>query len=162
MKPIKLHYSEALVRRAVKAFWFRVTGWRFFIAMAVLVVFLIYFVTTGDRSWLVGVSGSVFTLGLVFAIALYFVHRRASLARFHRIRSPEATFEPGEQSFRITSDVGTTDLAWGTITEVWRFTEFWLVFFSRAQFITLPVADLDSEAREFILSRFKSNGIKVV
>lgn len=78
------------------------------------------------------------------------------------MRSPEAIFELGEERFRITSDVSTSELAWSTITEVWRFPEFWLLFLSPAQFITVPVADLDSDACEFILGRVKSQGGKVV
>jgi hypothetical protein len=38
---------------------------------------------------------------------------------------------------------------------------FWLLFLSRAQFITLPLADLDTEARSFILDRAKSHGARV-
>jgi hypothetical protein len=44
---------------------------------------------------------------------------------------------------------------------VWQFRDFWLLFFSPAQFITLPLADLDSEARDLILSRVRSHGAKV-
>lgn len=161
MKPIKLHYSEALVLGAVRAFWFRVTGWRFFIPMAILFGLLVYSLRAGDRSWSVGVTGTVFALGVIFAVALYVVHFRASLGRLRRMRSPEAVFEPSDQSFRATSDLGATDVAWNAISEVWRFPDFWLLFLSRAQFITLPLADLDSEARELILSCLKSHGSKI-
>ena len=77
------------------------------------------------------------------------------------MQSPEATFEVGDDRFRITSDVGSSELLWSTITEVWQFPEFWLLFFSRAPFITLPLADLDNEARELILSRATSHGAKI-
>jgi hypothetical protein len=46
----------------------------------------------------------------------------------------------------------------GTVTAVRCFPEFWLMLFSRAQFVTLPLADLDIEARELILDRVKSHG----
>jgi len=98
---------------------------------------------------------------LMFTVALYVNHYRASLDRLRRMHSPEAIFEPSDQSFRVTSDLGATDVGWNAITEIWRFPDFWLLFLSRAQFITLPLADLDSEDREHILSCLKSHGSKV-
>jgi len=77
------------------------------------------------------------------------------------MQSPLATFEVGDERFRVTSDVGSSELSWGAIIEVWQFSEFWLLFFSRAQFITLPLADLNSEAQELILSRLKAHGVKI-
>jgi hypothetical protein len=161
MKPFKLHFSEALVRSAVWAFWRRVTGWKYWLAIALLLGSFIYGLWSGDRSWFVGASGTILALGIAFAIAIYAIHFRGSIARLRRMKSPEATFEVGEDRFRITSDVGSSELSWKTVTEVWQFPEFWLLFFSPAHFITLPLADLDNDARELILSRAKSHGAKI-
>jgi YcxB-like protein len=161
MKMFKLHYSEPLIRSAVWAFWRRVTGWRYFVAIALVLGSFIYSVSSGDRSWWVGVSASILCLAVIFAVALYVIHYRGAIIRFRRMQSPEATFEAGDDRFRVTSDVGSSELSWSTITEVWQFPEFWLLFLSRAQFITLPLADLDSEARKLILSRAKLHGAKV-
>lgn len=161
MNSFQLHYSESLIRKAVWAFWWRATGWRFFIGMAMVLAPLIYMVANGERSWWVGVCAAVFCLGVIFTVALYVVHYRGAITRFRRMKSPEATFEVEDERFRVTSDVGSSELSWSTIIEVWQFPDFWLLFFSRAQFITLPLADLDDEARELILSRAKSHGAKV-
>jgi hypothetical protein len=83
------------------------------------------------------------------------------MKRFRQMRKPEGTFEPGQDMFRMTSDVGSTELSWKTVTEVWRCPDFWLLFFSRSQFVTLPTADLSGEACEFILDRIESHGGKV-
>jgi hypothetical protein len=161
MTTFKLCYSEALIRKAVWAFWRRVTGWRYFFAIILVLVSFIYSVASGDRSWWVGVSASILCLAVAFAVALYVVHYRGSITRFRRMQSPQATFEAGNDRFRVTSDVGSSELSWSTIIEVWQFPEFWLLFLSRAQFITLPLADLDSEAQEFILSQAKAHGAKI-
>lgn len=161
MKSFKLHYSEPLIRSAVWVFWCRVTGWRYFVAIALVLGSLIYSIASGDRSWWVGISASILCLAVIFAITLYVTHYRGAMMRFRRMQSPKATFEAGPDRFRLTSDVGTSELSWNTITEVWQFPEFWLLFLSRAQFITLPLADLDTEARNFILSHIKSNGGKI-
>lgn len=86
---------------------------------------------------------------------------RGSLRRFRRMRAAEATIELGEDRFRVSSDVGTTELEWSAVTERWSFREGMLIFFSRAQFMTIPASDLDARSREFIMSKVRSHGAKV-
>jgi hypothetical protein len=161
IKPITLHYSEDLMRRAITAFWWRTTGWNFFAALAFGFALLTYLLISGNRSWEVGVFGSVMGFALILAVVIFFTHYRGLLERLRRMRKPEAILEPGEINVRISSDLGTSEFPWNTITEVWRFPDFWLLFFSRGQFITLPIADLDGKAQEIILSRLKSHGTKL-
>ena len=161
MKTFKLRYSEALIRSAIWAFWRRATGWGYLVAVVMVLISFTYSLWSGDRSWRIGVSASIICMAVVFTFALYIIHYRGAITRFRRMQSPQATFAAGDDCFRITSDVGSSELSWSTITEVWQFPEFWLLFLSRAQFITLPLADLDSEARDLILNRVKSHGAKV-
>ncbi len=161
MKSFKLHFTEAIVRRAIKAFWWRSTGWSYFIAMAFIVGFLIYLVAIGDRSWRVGAGAVVVGLGLAMAVLLYVVHFRGSINRFRRMKVPEVTFEAGDDRFRMISDIGTIEAAWSAIVELWQFPDFWLIFYSRSQFNTLPMEGVDSAGREFILDRVREHGAKV-
>jgi len=161
MEPIKLHYSEALVLRAVRSFMLRFIGWRYVAALAVLLASTFYLFATGERSWFIGVFGSALALGLVLPFAVFIAHWRAALVRLRRLGKAEAIFEPKEDGFRATSDVGTMNLPWSEIKAVWHFPEFWLLFFSQSEFITLPLADANNEVREFILARVRSHGIKV-
>ncbi len=156
-----LHYSEALVRKAIKTFWWRKTGWSFFIPMLLLCGFLCYELWQGNYNWWVGVLGAVLALAFATAAVLYVVHFRGAITRFRRMQKPEALFEMGEEKFRLSSDVGTTELVWSTITEVWRFPEFWLLFFSPAQFSTIPIVDLPQEAQELLLAKVTACGAKV-
>jgi hypothetical protein len=161
MKPITLHYSEVFLRRVLRAFWWRKTGLSFFGAVAMLVTSLGYFVLHGDRSWWVGVLGAMLVFVLGVSITVYIAHRRGTLSRFRRMRTPSATFEFDDERFRLTSDVGTSELAWSTVTEIWQFTDFWLLFFSPAQFVTLPLADLDDAARNSVIDRLRAHGSKI-
>ena len=161
MTLVKLHYSEALIRRSVGRFWWRVIGWRFVGAFVLLLGSVAFLLASGDRSWLVGLMGAVVVLAITFAAALYLIHSRASLRRLRRMRRPEAELELGEERFRISSDAGTSELVWSAVTEVWSFPDVLLLFLSRAQFITLPVADLDAEAQESIVQKAKAHGAKV-
>ena len=161
MKSITLHFTEALIRKAVLAFWLRAVGWQGFIALGLLLIYLIVQLARGDRSWVVGATGTVIALAALMAGALYFVHFRAALGRFRRMRSPEGKLEMGVETYRLSSDVGTSEFAWKTITEVWCYPEFWLVFLAPAQFITFPLTDFDAESREFFLEKIRSHGGRI-
>jgi hypothetical protein len=66
---------------------------------------------------------------------------------------PEATLELTDKHLRIETDSATTEAAWDLVQDLWQFPEFWLLFFSRAHFVTLPVADMDEAMRAAILAR---------
>lgn len=153
-----LRYSEALVRSAVAAFWWRTVGWKFVLAFLALAACLGYMLAVGDRSWFVGAIGTVLVLALAFAGVLYFVHLRSSLGRFRRMKAKEATLKVDSERLTLASDVGASELQWSAVGAVWQFEEFWLLFFSGAQFVTLPLADLDAKARDFIVERVRTNG----
>lgn len=155
---IKLHYSESLIRSAVAAFWWRTVGLKFVLAFLSLAAGVGYLLLAGDRSWFVGAIGTVLVLALALVAALYVVHLRGSIARFRRMNAKEATLVAESDKLVLASDVGSSELRWSAVADVWRFKEFWLLFFSRAQFVTLPVADLDVGAQEFIAERVRSHG----
>ena len=161
MTPIKLHYTEALIRRAVGLFWWRTTGWRFIAALVLLLVSFLVLLWSGDRSWVVGLLGAVLVLAVTFSVALYVTHYRASLGRLRRMRAPEAIIELGEESFRVSSDAGTSELAWSAVTEVWSLPEFLLIFLSRAQFITIPRADVGADICEVIVGKARAHEARV-
>jgi hypothetical protein len=54
MKPITLHYSEGLLRRAVRTFWWQGTGWSYVVSLALCCAWLAFRLWSGDRSWVVG------------------------------------------------------------------------------------------------------------
>jgi hypothetical protein len=161
MEAITLRYTEALLRRAVRAFWWRTIGWTYVAAAVALLCVFSYQLRMGDRSWWVGVLGTVLGLAVTFGVALYTVHYRGTMGRLRRMRTPEATIELGEERFRVSSELGTAEVAWAAVTEVWSFPEFLLVFLSKAQFIALPTTDLGVNAREVILGRVRASGAKV-
>ncbi len=71
------------------------------------------------------------------------------------------TIEIYEEHFRLSSDVGTSELLWTAVKEVWSFPEFILVFLSKAQFFTLPISDLGKEGRDLILAKARAKGAKI-
>ena len=157
-----LAYTESIVREAVLAFWRRTVGVGLFVALGLLLCSLSFFVWRGDRSWVVGALGAFLVFGLGFALLVYFVHLRNALAKFRGMGTPTAMLSLDDASFTMSSGLGSTCLQWSAVTEVWRFPSFWLVLFSKAQFVTLPLASVTAEAQAFLLSRVSAAGGKVV
>jgi hypothetical protein len=156
-----LQYSETLVRAAVFAFWRRTVGAGYFVALALLVGVLGFLLYQGDRSWLVGALGAIVLGAIGFALLVYLVHLRASMARFRSMGAPNATLSLDEGSFTMTSGLGSTSLQWSAVTELWRFPSFWMLLFSRAQFVTIPLAAMPPEAQAFLRDRVSAAGGKV-
>ncbi len=118
-------------------------------------------IVRGDRSWLVGVFGLAFVLAVWLTVNVYFVHRSNSLAKLRNMGAPTAVFTVSERDFSFASGAGNSTLPWSSVLEVWRFDGFWLLLFSKAHFVTLPLASLSPEQQEFVLARVYSAGAKV-
>ena len=120
-----LHFTKPLLRKAVRGFWWRVVGFRFLLALALVATELIMAVQRGDTSSWVGVLGSVCALGIGFAVALYVVHYRNSVNKQHAMGRPHATLEVSDSQVTVSSGAGTLSFPWATVTEVWQFKTCW-------------------------------------
>jgi hypothetical protein len=161
MEPIILNYSEKLVRKAVWAFWRRKTGVVAFIAFPFLLIFTIYSFLSGDRSLFVGASAAILTIGIIMNALLFVIPFRFSMGKYWRMRNRQATFEMGEECFKMTSELGSSELNWNAITEIWRFPEFWLMIYSPMIYGVLPLENMDESSREYLMSKVKAAGGKV-
>ena len=156
-----LIYSEALLRQAVFAFWWRSVGVGFFVALLIAALGLGILVTQGVAFWLIGALAIVLAVGIGFATVIYIVHYRNSLRKFRQLDEPRATFHADESSFTMSSDIGTTTLQWSAVKELWQFPSVWLLLYSKAQFSTLPLACLSPETQAYIVQRVRESGGKV-
>jgi hypothetical protein len=156
-----LMYSEALVRRAIFQFWRRTVGWGFPIALLICAVGVVSMLMRGDKSWLVGLVGAVFVLGVAIFVQLYLSHYRNSMAKFRALQNARASLSLDSATFTLTSSEGSSTIPWKTVSEIWKFEEFWLLLFSKAQFVTLPLESLTDEMRSIISDRVREAGGKV-
>jgi YcxB-like protein len=161
MHRLTLTYSKPLLRQAVWGFWWRLVGWRFIAAMALVAGSLAMLVLRGDTSWVVGALASVLVFGIAVIVALYVVHYRNALHKLKAMGHPQATFEASEAQLWVSSGAGTATLPWTAVTEIWQLKSCWLLLFSKAQFITLPRADMTPETAAFIAARVQAAGGKV-
>jgi len=155
-----LRFSEPLIRQAVLGFWRRSVGVGFIFALALLTIGLASMLYAGDRSWLVGVFASGLVLGISFPIALFVVHYRNSTQKLRSMGSPQASLIATESTLSLSSGAGSSSLPWSSVLEIWQFPTFWLLLFSKAQFITLPLADISPSLQAFIIQRVRTAGGK--
>ncbi len=156
-----LKYSESIVVQAVRAYWRRSVGSTTLLAATAIVGLFVWSLLRGDRSWLMGLlaGGTLFVVAL--PLTVYLVHYRNSLGKFRAMRSPQAVFSADDEPFTISSDQGTVTLQWSAIKDLWCFESFWLLLFSKSQFVTFPLEGVPDDLREFVLTRAKTAGAKI-
>lgn len=159
---MKLNYTEAHVRSAIRAYWKKQIGPVFPVVTFLMFAFLVHLWLDGERGWIVGALGLSVGLAVSVMVSSYFIQVNRALRRLRRMKTPVAALELGEERFKITSDIGASEVDWSLVKKVWRFEECWLLFFSAGEFMTLPIADIPLEARAFIESRVKAYGGKIV
>lgn len=161
MHSLTLSYSAPLLRRAVLGFWWRTVGLRFLIVLALNAIAFVVLIVKRDGSWLTGLMAATLALGLGFVVSLYLVHYRNSLRKLGAMRNPQASLVLTEADFSLSADTGSSTLPWSAVAEVWKFETCWLLLFSKAQFATLPLSDVPSDAQALILERVTAAGGKV-
>lgn len=161
MGPINLKYTEQLIKKAVLAYWRKEIGIALPVVIAFLTGYWLFLIYEGNQSWVVGALGTALVLGYLMISALYFVQLNRALKRLRRMKVPEATLELDSHRFKISSDVGTSEIEWSQIIKVWRFESVWLVFFSAGEFMTLPTSEFTEESKSLILSILNSHGATV-
>jgi hypothetical protein len=161
METITLKYSEKFIKKAIRSYWWKNIGPIFPSASLLLAAFVIYRAFDGDRSWFIGVIGAIVVIGFVVMVVSYSVHLSRSLSRLRRMKVPEATLELSEESFKVASDVGSSEMQWSFVRQIWRFEHAWLLLFTGSEFMTLPTDGLSDEAKAFILERARANDAKI-
>lgn len=156
-----LTYSRELMHRSVRAFWWRATGWRMRLGVAVLGGLFVATWLGGDRTWAVGALGLGFVVSVGVLVMVYVVHRGNGLAKLRDMGAPTAAFSADEAGMRFVSGAGDSRLPWSMVQELWQFDGVWLLLFSKAQFVTLPLADLSPQMQDFVLQQARAAGAKV-
>jgi hypothetical protein len=156
-----LHYTEPLLRSVVFAFWRRTVG----IAFPLILVTLLALVALGSvfygMTWYLAVTAAVSLAGTLLIATIFVAHYRNTLGKFRKLASPEAKLVVSAEQFSVTSDLGSSSIAWRGVSELWCYPDFWLLMLSRAQFVTLPLAGISLPMRQFIREQVEQTGGKV-
>lgn len=155
-----LSYTPALVRRSVRAYWWRAVGITWPLLLILLTGYLVIVVREGQTGWTVGVFGTIVAMGYLFLALVYVTHLRRGLGTLRAMGQPQGTLDIDDAGFTVTSKAGQARLPWRSVQAVWRYPDFWLLLLSPSQFITLPVTDLPEAMQTEILARVQQHGGK--
>ena len=158
---LTLTYTESLVRRAVLRFSIRSIGWAYPVALLLLLTSLTFALVRGNRSWTFGLFGSVLGFAILIPLVLYRNQLAAALFRFRSLEGKPVGFGGGKDSFSLQSPAGSVELPWRAILEVWWYEDFWLLVFSKGQFMTFPIEGVPPEDQELLLGRVMAHGAKI-
>ena len=162
MESIELNYSEKLIKDTVRKCWFRQIGPFFFVVLSALTIYAIYLIFSGDRTWYVGLIGTVVIIGAITIFASYIVQINRALTRLKRMEKPNAIFEYSENNFKVTSDIGSSEFKWSLISKIMCLDRAWVIYFSENETMTLPITNINEDSRAFILSKVRENKGKIV
>ena len=157
----QLTYSSGLLREAAALHWRQYFGAGFFVTVVALAVSLAFLLSRGDRSWLTGLLGAGVFAGLVFCALAFWVPYRAAAAKLKAMNEPRATLTAEESSVTLASSLGSSTLPWSAIVAILPGRSFWLIYFSKEQFVTVPLAGLSAEMQAFVVARVEAAGGKM-
>ena len=159
---VTVKYTPKLIKFAARQFWWRSIGIGGFITFALMVALFAYLLIIGDRSWLLGITGATVLLSFLFGVAAYRIFLARPLEKFWKLNDAAATFRFSDTGIGVESAIGTTEISWTFIEKIWMFADVWLIFYPKQGYSTLPVAGLDEELKQFILSRVRESGGKII
>lgn len=145
-----VHYDDRVIRNAVNTFvklrLLEGMGQLGLFALVLTAAGLAYLLWQGDRSWLVGVIGTVLAV-FVGVFVLLWQWRHAEMRRkLATIPSRQGRVTLNEDGLTVDTEAGGTSLPWTSFTEVWRLERCWLLFLAPNNFITLPTDGVPEEA----------------
>ncbi len=157
---VAVQYSEEVVRKAARCFLARFIRRDALIGGAAILLALGAWLGFGlDWPYPAALAGlGCVLVALVLLVGLAYV--RSAVGKFRALREPTVLWRFGEESLATSSDLGSVEIKWAVVSEVWRFPGVWLLFFgSRGWgYSTLPTASVSAELQEFILSRVRTHG----
>lgn len=155
----KVTYTDTIVLCAVETFvWRRGIGGQkgLWAVEFVLAALLIWFVARGDRGWAVGLLGATLLAPPSVIAAIWIAHHRNTVGKFRSMHSPVADLTIGADGLSVASELGSAQIPWSRLTEIWERPTYWMLFMDRSQFFTLPIETISMEDRNFVISKVGS------
>jgi hypothetical protein len=147
-----IQYSRQIVREAaLRGAWERI-GWRMILAVALVLSGFLPAVREGDRSWWIGVGGTILLLAIVFIVAVVAQQLTMASKRYEQINAGRAHVQLTEEHFRFVSRLGAVEYPWSRLVHLQRREKYWLLGLSKRQHFIVALDGLSSEAQAFILS----------
>ena len=148
-----LEYSRPLIKRVVRDYWVRHIGVSLPLVTGSMLALFVFLLWRGDRSWLVGLLGTVVLFSCSFMAAMYSIHMKNSTARLKATGDSTAILELSDEALRLESQAGVSELPYDSVSDVWFREDYWVLFLGPNQFFTIPTKNLDEDFSKFFRSK---------
>lgn len=153
-------FSQKMILKAADRFMFRFLGKGYFVASALLLGALVFFLYCLPAHWLTFFLLTIVIGDVVITPLLFVVNRHRAARLFKRMSSPEVKFVIEDEGVSTESEMGTGNIKWPYIEKVWIYPDVWFLFVG-GQYILIPTGRLGEDVKEFILGRLSKEGAKV-
>jgi hypothetical protein len=155
---VTTHYSEAMIRSAARRFLLRYARRDVTIAtVAILMALGLWLIL--DFDWRMPTGLLAISLALLLTVLVTeFRYTQQSLAKFKAMNDTTASWRFTQEFIAAKTELGSSEFRWQVVSQIWRYSDMWLLLYGRAGYSVLPVASLDENARAFIIAQVQAQG----
>jgi hypothetical protein len=153
---ITAEYSSELIKAVSRRFVLRFLGVGYFVAVAILIVFVVYLTLNQVNDWITGALSVVLAFGIIVPSALWWKTERTGLARLKQMDKPIVKFEFSDKGITVDSELGKATVGWKSVEKIWEFPNAWLLFVGKQQYNTIPTSALSDDLKNFIRAQFRA------
>lgn len=146
-------FTPALVRAAALRFWASYFGWAAGISVLAVAAVGFYFLSV-DASvgrWFLAVAA----FGVLMFVVGGFTTVRRGMGQLRRMAKPVMTIRFTDDQIEPKSDLGSAQIPWSAVYGLRKYSNLWLVMLTKANYMTLPIDNLDQDLRDFISSKIE-------
>ena len=156
---ITVTYTEEMVRDAVRAFVWRrliINQKRLWVAETAIILLFVWQLVGDGAGWAIGVLGIAALLYPSMIVLAWVAHYRNTAGKLRKMSTRQATFALRDEGFDVASELGSAQIPWSTVTEIWQRPTYWMIFTAINQFMTLPIQAASVDDLDFMKSKVRS------
>ena len=153
--------TDGLMRAGTRRFILHHFGWRVPLATLVLLLLLIPVCGSSDDFVCGLFVGAIMLLYLLVAMS-WVVGRLRGVQMARKLSTRTATCAITDEALELENALARAAIKWPLVQKVVRTREVWLFFLARHQYFSLPADKLAGAPGEFLASRVKAAGGKVI
>lgn len=136
----------------------QVVGLWFPLVLLGLVIYLVWMVWLGDRSWLTGVLAGVVLLSTLLVVALLFAHLRRAASNTRYLAGSSVVLTLADTGLGFSSRLGDGTIPWARIESVRDHGELLLLRFRDGGYTHIPTEALDQDGIAELKAEVRSAG----
>jgi hypothetical protein len=143
-------YGESLLRDAVRAYVlqrFVVEQKRLWLLSGLMLALAGYFAWKGQPPWTIALAASGALMAPALTALGWWVHLSNTLGALKQLRSPRASIGFRDDALELASDVGSGELPWSSLTEIWERPGYWMIFTGKNRFNVIPMSGASESVR---------------